>query len=156
MGTRYGFYTQVIGPEPEKSKIEALIAGVEDLSHSLNKWDVHVRNWTPDEGLQTISNRCKETYILLKTAQESSRTYETIFYQGVWMNGYGPSLRQDPSLDSVRQLKEKIDNEKRNKLAGPDLKYLDKLRNLPADETERMKFLKEYREHVLGLSKKNS
>jgi len=115
MGTRRAFKVEVIGPESERSIIESAIKADEDLTHSLNQWDRHIRNWTPDSKLEEISKQCDRSYILLKTAEEASECHETVFYQGAGLNAYHPTIRRNPPMTYVKKLRTRVLNRKRAK-----------------------------------------
>jgi hypothetical protein len=71
MGTYRGFKTEVIGQVYEAKRIKTAILKDKELALSLDKWDRHVKNWTPDEKILEISKQCKNSYILLTTAEST-------------------------------------------------------------------------------------
>lgn len=108
MGTYRGFKTEVVGVGKEVSVIKDLIKADQELSMSLLDWDKNIKGWTPDDKLKELSKQCKDSYILLTTAQEASEVTQTIYYQGVGLNALHPALRRLPPIYKVKDYKRRV------------------------------------------------
>lgn len=115
MGSYYSYKLEVVGKPTSKAKLIGKIEADEELSHMLNKWDKHIKNWDPSNKIETLSEDVDDAYLMLTTISEChGEMYQSIYYRGVGMNALCNTLRRKPPMSSVKLVRRRLLKKKKD------------------------------------------
>lgn len=109
MGTYRAFRTEVMSHDMvEREALIKEIKADEELNASLDKWDKNIKGWCPDEKLEALTQKYKNSYVLVTVAEEACEAYQHLFYRGVGMNAECATLRRMPPLHAVKKVRKRL------------------------------------------------